>query len=76
MYPDLTDDEIACAKVSRVRHVLAVTTLDYSAHVPPMHTTVPGLHLVSSANIVNGTLNVDETIQLAERVASELRVLT
>jgi hypothetical protein len=28
--------------------------------------------LVSSANIVNGTLNVDETMQLAERAVDEL----
>ena len=70
MYPHLADADILSAKVSRVRHVLAVTTLDYSAHEPPIRTTVPGLSLVSSANIVNGTLNVDETIQLAERAAA------
>jgi hypothetical protein len=28
---------------------------------------VPGLSLASSAHIVNGTLNVDETVALAER---------
>jgi protoporphyrinogen oxidase len=72
MHPTLTDDDIRCAKVSRVRYVLAVTTLDYSAHEPSMRTSVPGLFLVSSANIVNGTLNVDETVQLAERAVAEL----
>ena len=30
------------------------------------------LDIVSSANIVNGTLNVDETMQLAERAVAEL----
>ena len=72
MHPALSDDDIRCAKVSRVRQVLAVTTLDYSAHVPPMRTSVPGLFLVSSANIVNGTLNVDESVQLADRAVDEL----
>jgi hypothetical protein len=37
-----------------------------------MSTSVPGLHLVSSAHIVHGTLNVDETIQLANRAAARL----
>lgn len=72
MYPHLADDDVLCAKVSRVRNVLAVTTLDYSAHEPPTRTSVPGVVLVSSANIVNGTLNVDETMQLAERAVLDL----
>ncbi|MEY2569697.1 MAG: hypothetical protein QOE63_47 [Acidimicrobiaceae bacterium] len=72
MHPGVTDESVLCAKVSRVRHVLAVTTLDYSQHEPAMRTSVPGLFLVSSANIVNGTLNVDETVQLAERAAADL----
>jgi protoporphyrinogen oxidase len=72
MHPTLSDDDIRCARVSRVRHVLAVTTLDYSAHEPPMRTSVPGLYLVSSANIVNGTLNVDESVQLADRAVAML----
>lgn len=72
MYPDVHDDDVLCAKVSRVRHVLAVTTENYSEHEPRMRTSVPGLWLVSSANIVNGTLNVDETMQLADRAVAEL----
>jgi len=30
--------------------------------VPPLHTSQPGIHLCGSAQIVNGTLNVDEAI--------------
>lgn len=72
VHPDLADDDVRCARVSRVRHVLAVSTLGYSDALPPTTTTVPGLHLVNSAHIVNGTLNVDETVRLAERAAGEL----
>jgi hypothetical protein len=32
-----------------------------------MKTSVPGLFLVNSAHITNGTLNVNETLGLAER---------
>jgi hypothetical protein len=48
---------------------MPLPTLGYSKRVPPVDTTVPGLHLVNSAHILNGTLNVNETVQLAERAA-------
>jgi hypothetical protein len=55
-----------------VRRVFPIPSLGYSRHVPEMTTSVPGLHVVSSAQIVNGTLNVNETIELAERAAGQL----
>jgi protoporphyrinogen oxidase len=67
MHPSLAEEDVLAFQVSRVRHVMAVATLDYSEHLPPMTTSVPGLHLATSAHIVNGTLNVDETVALAER---------
>ena len=72
MYPHLVPDDVLCFRVSRVRHVVALSTLEYSDRLPPMTTSVPGLHIVNSAHIVNGTLNVDETVQLAERAAALL----
>jgi len=70
--PDFQRSDVACFRVSRVREVFPVPTLRYSETVPPRTTSVPGLHLVSSAHIVNGTLNVNETVQLAERSAEAL----
>lgn len=69
VHPELRRDDVLCCRISRVRQVMALATLDRSARLPPIATSVPGLHLVSSAHIVNGTLNVDETVGLAERVA-------
>jgi pSer/pThr/pTyr-binding forkhead associated (FHA) protein len=37
-----------------------------------MLTSVPGLFIVNSAQIVPGTLNVNETIQLANQAALKL----
>ncbi|MBV8199927.1 MAG: FAD-dependent oxidoreductase [Acidobacteria bacterium] len=65
-------EDVAAFRVSRVRQVMALPTLDYSARLPPVTTSVPGLHLASSAHIVNGTLNVNETVDLAERTAERL----
>jgi protoporphyrinogen oxidase len=67
MYPSFAASDVLAFQVSRVRNVFAIPTLDYSAKLPPMTTSVPGLHVVNSAHIVNGTLNVNETIALAER---------
>src|SRR5262245_11727842 len=72
MYPDLRRDDILCFRVSRVRYVLAISTLHYSLRLPPMTTSLPGIHIVNSAHILHGTLNVNETVQLADKAARQL----
>ena len=72
MFPDLSREEIKAFKVTRTRHVLAVSTLDYSAKLPPMATSLPGLYIVNSAQIVNGSLSVDESVNLANEAAASL----
>ncbi len=72
VHPELDRWEVVRFRVSRVRHLLALATLGYSDLLPPITTSVPGVHVVSSAHIVNGTLNVNETVQLAERAAARL----
>ncbi len=67
VYPDLTEANIKAFQVSRVRQVYAISTLGYSDRLPPMITSVPGLAVVNSAHIVNGTLAVNETVALGER---------
>jgi protoporphyrinogen oxidase len=66
MYPALGPDDIEAFRISRVRHVLAISTLDYTASLPPIETSVPGLFVLNSAHIVNASLNVNDTIRLAE----------
>jgi protoporphyrinogen oxidase len=67
MYPAFDEKDILAFQVSRVRNVFAIPTLRYSAKLPPIVTSVPGLNVVNSSHIVNGTLNVNETVALAER---------
>jgi protoporphyrinogen oxidase len=66
LYPQFSADDVLAFRLSRVRHVFGLSTLDYSRRVPPIETSVPGLFLVNSAQIVNSTLNVNETVRLAE----------
>jgi protoporphyrinogen oxidase len=72
MYPDFQRDDVAAFRISRVRHVFPISTLQYSARVPPMAASLRGLYLVNSSQIVNGTLNVNETLQLAHRAGDHL----
>jgi protoporphyrinogen oxidase len=72
MYPHFRRSDVLCFRVSRVRYVLAIATLNYSAALPDMATSLPGVYIVNSAHIVNGTLNVNETIQLAEQALHRL----
>ena len=72
MYPSFEPSDVLSFQISRVRYVFAIPTLNYSCELPSMSTTVPGVHIVNSAHIINGTLNVNETVQLAERTIPEL----
>jgi protoporphyrinogen oxidase len=72
MYPSFDRGRVEAFQISRVRYVLPLSTLGYSKAVPGIATSVPGIFTVNSSQIVNGTLNVNETVQLAERAARDL----
>lgn len=73
MYPDLTPANILETKISRVRYVLAVSVLNHSASIPEVWSSVPNVAIVSSAQILQGTLNVDETLGVVEQALPILR---
>lgn len=72
MYPHFRRADVLAFQVARVKHVFPIPTLGYSDRVPSMRTSLPGVFLVNSSQIVNGTLNVNETLQLAERGFGEV----
>ncbi len=67
MYPAFTRARIRAFRVSRVRHVFPIATLGYSKKLPAITTSVPGVFVLNSTHIVNGTLNVNETLGLVDR---------
>jgi protoporphyrinogen oxidase len=76
MYPAFAPADVVAFQVARVRDMLAVSTLNYSeAVMPALRTSLPNVCVVNSAQIPNGTLNVNETIGLAESSAMTLRGL-
>ena len=71
MYPHFRRADVLAFKVSRVRQVFPLPVLNYSRDLPDVKTSVDGVYVVNSSHIVNGTLNVNETVQLAERTFNE-----
>ncbi len=72
MIPQFRRDDVQAFRVSRVRRVLALSTLGYSDRCPGHVTSLPGVYLAGSYQIASGTLNVNETVKLAEETAALL----
>ncbi len=72
MYPDLSDKDVTYWNVSSARIVFALPTLNYSEKLPSIATSLEGFYIINSAQIINGTLNVNETVQVAESKLKEI----
>ena len=71
MYPHLRRSDVVSTRAARARDVLALSTLRYSQDaLPPLRTSLAGIFVVNSAQIAAGTLNVNETVGLANRQAA------
>lgn len=68
----LSDDDILYMGVARAKNVFALSTLQYSTRLPEVKTTLPGVYILNAAHITNGTLNVNETIHIAESKLSQI----
>ena len=72
MHPSFSRHDVRAFRISRVPYVFPVPTIGYSDRLPPTQTSIPGLTMANSAHIVNGTLNVNETVKLANSVSETL----
>jgi protoporphyrinogen oxidase len=76
MYPHFQRSDVLAFEVARVKYVFPIPTIGYSERLPGFETSIPGVSVVNSAHIVNGTLNVNETLTLAERFAEQQSLLS
>lgn len=72
MYPELNNDQFRFTGVARARNVITVLDKGYSDQLPDVKTSVPGLYIINSAHIKEGTVNVNETIKVAESKLKEI----
>ncbi|MEP7166127.1 MAG: NAD(P)/FAD-dependent oxidoreductase [Ferruginibacter sp.] len=72
MYPHITKEDILFWGTSKARVVFALPTINYSRNIPGIATSLGNYYIINSAQIINGTLNVNETIQVAEMKLKEI----
>jgi protoporphyrinogen oxidase len=72
MYPGIGKYNIKFAGVARAKHVITVAQLNYSEKLPGIKTSMPGVYIVNTSHIKDGTLNVNETIAVAETKLEEI----
>ena len=72
MYPVIKDEHIQFAGVARAKHVITVAKLGYSESLPAVHTSLPNVYIVNTSYIIDGTLNVNETVRVAETKLEEI----
>ena len=75
IHSSLGADDVLASRISRARYVFARPTPGSASHMPPIDTTLPCIHILNSAHITGGTLNVNETVQLAQYHARRLHEL-
>ena len=66
MYPNFNRTDVHAIQTAKARYVMALPTLDYSEQRCPVIAQQPGLYLLNSARIVDGTLNVNEILRLVD----------
>lgn len=72
MYPGILEHNVKFAGVARAKHVITVAQLDYSEKLPGIKTSMPGVYIINTSHIKDGTLNVNETIAVAETKLEEI----
>jgi hypothetical protein len=72
MYPAISDENIHFVGVARAKHVITVAKLNYSNYLPDIKTSVPNVYIINTSHIKDGTLNVNETIRVAENKLEEI----
>lgn len=72
MYPEIKAENIKFKEVARAKHVITVLKLGYSEQLPDIKTSIPGVYIINSAHIKSGTVNVNETITVAETKLNQI----
>ena len=76
MYPTFNREDVLFFKMSKVKEIMPVITLNYSRDLlPSTSTSLKNVFVTNSAQIVDGTWNVNEVIRLASKKAEEIAEL-
>lgn len=67
MQPTIKREDILHTQVARAKHVIAIPEMDYSKKIPSWNTTIENFFIINSSFIYDGTLNVNETLKVADK---------
>jgi protoporphyrinogen oxidase len=65
MQPLIEDEEIIDCQVAKARFVFTLPEMGYSKDLPSFRTSVKNLFVINSSFITDGTLNVNETLEVS-----------
>ena len=71
MYPGLQDSDIVARRIARARHVMALPETGKDGQIPPVRTSVEGLYVVNSSQILDAALSVNEAVAHADHFLDE-----
>jgi protoporphyrinogen oxidase len=66
IHPSLKDEEIISCQVAKAKYVITLPEMGYSLNLPSFKTSVNNLFVINSSFITDGTLNVNETLKVAD----------
>jgi len=66
IHPSLKDEEIISCQVAKAKYVITLPEMGYSLNLPSFKTSVSNLFVINSSFITDGTLNVNETLKVAD----------
>jgi len=72
MFPHLKLNDVIATYTAKARNVTAIPTTGYTARLPRVKTSVEGLYVCNSAQIINAALAVNESVELANRSVKEM----
>jgi protoporphyrinogen oxidase len=66
IHPSLKEEEILSCQVAKAKYVITLPEMGYSLNLPSFKTSVSNLFIINSSFITDGTLNVNETLKVAD----------
>jgi protoporphyrinogen oxidase len=69
IFPDFREKNIIEARVNKERYVQPLQEIDYSKNIPSMATPLENFYMVNTTMILNSTLNNNQVVQLASKMA-------
>jgi protoporphyrinogen oxidase len=73
IFPEFSAESVTTALVHREFNVQPIQTVGYKKNVVPMATCIKGFYVVNTTMILNSTLNNNQVIRLARKMAEKIK---